>query len=138
MNFLGIDYGRKRVGLSGGDDELKLAVPLGAIRVGTLEKVGEQIAEIVKFRRIHKIIVGYPINMDDSVGAMTEEVDHFIDLLRKDLSIPVERMDERLTSENVGDVRRRSGKNRQNLRRSGAIDSAAAVLILQDYFDVLG
>jgi putative Holliday junction resolvase len=114
-----------------------LAVPFEAIRVNTLGNVGKEIAEIVKLRRIHRIIVGYPINMDDSVGAGTKEVDYFIGLLEKNISIPVERMDERLTSENVGDMRRRSGKNRQNLRRSGAIDSAAAVLILQDYFDML-
>ncbi|MDR2812220.1 MAG: Holliday junction resolvase RuvX [Puniceicoccales bacterium] len=135
MNYLGIDYGTKRLGLSVGDGELKIAVPIEAIRVTTWENVGRKIAEIVKFRQIHKIIVGYPINMNGTVGAKAKEVDCFIRLLERFVAIPMERMDERLTSENVGDLRKRSGRNRQNLRKSGAIDSAAAVLILQDYWD---
>jgi putative Holliday junction resolvase len=135
MNYLGVDYGAKRIGLSTGDDELKLAVPIEAVRVETSEEVVRKIVEIVAFRRICKIIVGYPINMNDTIGPKAREVDRFIGLLEKSVSIPVERMDERLTSENVGDMRRRSIKNRRSLRKSGAIDSAAAVLILQDYFD---
>jgi putative Holliday junction resolvase len=73
--------------------------------------------------------------MDDTIGFKAQEVDRFIRLLEKFIAIPVERIDERLTSENVGDMRRRSVKSRRSLRESGAIDSAAAVLILQDYFD---
>jgi putative Holliday junction resolvase len=137
MNYLGIDYGTKRMGLSVGDDELKFAVPIEAIRVSTEERALQRLAEVIKLRNIHKIIIGYPINMNDTIGAKAKEVDHFIDLLGRLISLPIERMDERLTSENVGDMQRRSIKNRQNLRQKGTIDSAAAVLILQDYLDML-
>jgi putative Holliday junction resolvase len=135
MNYLGIDYGTKRMGLSVGDDVLRLAVPIEAVRVRTPKDAMSRIAEIVKFRRIHKIIVGYPLNMDDTVGTKAREVERFMDLLRWEIGVPVEPVDERLSSENVGDLRRRSIKNRRSLRRNGAIDSAAAALILQDYFD---
>jgi putative Holliday junction resolvase len=135
MNYLGIDYGTKRLGLSVGDDELKFAVPIEAIHVTARENVIQKIAEIVNFRKIYKIIIGYPINMDDTIGMKAKEVDCFIHLLEQFITIPIERIDERLTSENVGDLRKRSIKNRQNLRKSGTIDSAAAVIILQDYFD---
>ncbi|MDR1590885.1 MAG: Holliday junction resolvase RuvX [Puniceicoccales bacterium] len=135
MNYLGIDYGTKRLGLSVGDDALKFVVPIDAISVTSWEKVAQKIAEIGKIRQIHKIIVGYPINMDDTIGAKAKEVDRFVALLKQFVSIPIVRSDERLTSESVGDLYRRSGKNRRKLRKSGAIDSAAAVLILQDYLD---
>ncbi|MDR0590527.1 MAG: Holliday junction resolvase RuvX [Puniceicoccales bacterium] len=136
MNYLGIDYGTKRVGLSVGDDALRLAVPIGAVRVKAPGDAVSRIREIVNFRHIHKIIVGYPLNMDDTVGVQAREVERFMDLLRREIGISVEPVDERLSSENVGDLRRRrSIKNRRSLRRKGAIDSAAAALILQDYFD---
>ncbi|MDR1303556.1 MAG: Holliday junction resolvase RuvX [Puniceicoccales bacterium] len=135
MNYLGIDYGTKRMGLSVGDDVLRLAVPIEAVRVRAPGDAVRRIAEIVNFRRIHKIIVGYPLNMDDTVGVQAREVERFMDLLRREIGVPVEPVDERLSSETVGDLRRRSIKNRRGLRRKGAIDSAAAALILQDYFD---
>jgi putative Holliday junction resolvase len=135
MNYLGIDYGTKRLGLSVGDDSLKFVVPIEAIPMTTWEKVAQKIAEIGKLRQIHKIVIGYPINMDDTIGAKAKEVDRFVAFLERFVPIPIERIDERLTSENVGDLRKRSSKNRRKLRKSGAIDSAAAVLILQDYLD---
>ncbi|MDR0418411.1 MAG: Holliday junction resolvase RuvX [Puniceicoccales bacterium] len=135
MDYLGIDYGTKRIGLSVGDSELNFVVPIKAIHVTDKDSTVQKITEIVKLRKIHKIIIGYPINMDDTIGTKAKEVDHFVHLLKKHIIIPIERMDERLTSENVYDLRKRSSKNRQKLRKSGAIDSAAAVLILQDYFD---
>jgi putative Holliday junction resolvase len=135
MNYLGIDYGTKRMGLSVGDGVLRLAVPIEAVRVRAPRDAVRRIAEIVNFRRIHKIIVGYPLNMDDTVGVQAREVERFMDLLRREIGIPVEPVDERLSSESVEDLRWRSIKNRRNLRRRGAIDSAAAALILQDYFD---
>jgi putative Holliday junction resolvase len=138
MNYLGIDYGTRRLGLSTGDDELKFAVPIEAICVKNPGNVVQQLGEIVVQRRIHKIIIGYPLHMDGRVGTRAREVDQFIASLQRSITIPIERMDERLTSKSVGDMRRRSIKNRQNLKQGGAIDSAAAVLILQDYFDVLG
>jgi putative Holliday junction resolvase len=137
MNYLGIDYGTKRLGLSVGDDALKFAVPIEAIPVTSWEKVAQKIAAIGNLRQIHKIVIGYPLNMDDTIGTKATEVDRFIHYLEQFTPIPIERIDERLTSENVGDLRRRSATNRRNLRKSGAIDSAAAVLILQDYLDQL-
>jgi putative Holliday junction resolvase len=135
MDYLGIDYGTKRIGLSVGNGELKFAVPIEAICITTWGNAAQKISEIIKFRQIHKIIIGYPINMDDTIGTKAREVDRFIRLLERLVAIPIERMDERLSSENVNDLRKRSAKNRQNLRKRGAIDSAAAALILQDYFD---
>jgi putative Holliday junction resolvase len=137
MNYLGIDYGCRRIGLSIGDDELRLAVPIKAIQVYGIKGVIEELAGVVKYRKILKIIIGYPVNMDGQVGDRAKEVDNFIGTLSEFILVPIERMDERLTSEGVEDLRWRSRKNRQELRKRGTIDSASAVLILQDYFDML-
>lgn len=143
MNLLGIDYGRKRVGLAYADTELGVAVPIGAAVGATLESRMERIAEEVRARRIDKIVVGYPFNMDGSVGATAREVDGFIDCLRARFSLPVERCDERLSSFQAEcDLRalnpRAAGKTtaaRKRYRRSGDIDSRAIALVLQDYID---
>ncbi|MDR3317673.1 MAG: Holliday junction resolvase RuvX [Puniceicoccales bacterium] len=135
MNYLGIDYGRKRIGLSVGDDELRLAVGLGAILVKDWREVMKEIVKIVESRKIDKIIVGYPINLNGHIGKAAEEVDRFIKDLNEVVGVKIERMDERLTSEGVGDMRKRSPKKRRKLRKKGEVDKVAAVLILQDYFD---
>jgi putative Holliday junction resolvase len=137
VNYLGIDYGTRRIGLSVGDDTLRFAVPIAAIKVNAFDNGIAQIATIVKLRQIQKMIVGYPLNMDGSIGPKAKEIDRFIVLLEKEIGIPAERMDERLTTAAVGDLRQRSPKNRRNMRQKGTVDSAAATLILQDYFDTL-
>lgn len=137
MNLLGIDYGTKRIGLSFSDSEVGFAFPLAAIQVTDRTKAIEEVVAVVREKRIHQIVVGYPINMDDSIGFKAKEVDQFIEDLSTRISCPIERMDERLTSEAVQDMQgHRSPGNRQNMRKKGTIDSVAATIILQDYLDI--
>ena len=136
MNFLGIDYGTKRIGLSYSDSEIGFAFPIDPLPInnGDFGPVFEKITEIITLRRIHKIIIGYPINMDDSIGEKAREVDSFISKLQQHTTVEIERFDERLTSESVQDLQKsRSASNRKKLRNKGSIDSAAATIILQDY-----
>ncbi|AWT58989.1 MAG: Putative pre-16S rRNA nuclease [Candidatus Moanabacter tarae] len=132
MNFLGIDYGERRIGLSIGD-ELGIAVPLPAAvekhEVGRLD----HISHLVEDRGITDIIVGYPINMDESAGYKAREVDQFIDKLRERFRIPIHRVDERLTTYQAEKDFSESGK--RPTRRSGKVDSRAATIILQDHLD---
>jgi len=132
LNYLGIDYGEKRVGLAFGDD-LGLAVPLDAAVEATQEKRFEHIVRVVGERRIGKIVIGYPYNMDGSVGFKAKEVDAFVVELGKLIDLPVERVDERLTSHTVETQLR--AMNRKTDRKTGEVDSRAAALILQDYLD---
>ncbi len=141
MRYLGIDYGEKRIGLAYGD-ELKLATPLpAAVKPLEVDRLAH-IAEIVVQRRIQMLVVGYPINMDGSVGFKAKEVDAFIDKLEKKFSLPVHRIDERLTSRQAaadmkaaGHKKPQSIKERQAARATGKLDSRAATLLLQDYLD---
>ena len=134
MRCLGVDYGTKRVGLAFGD-ELGVATPLPALVESDADRRLDRLAEVVRQRRILKLVIGYPYNMDGSAGFKAREVDAFIDALQARLGgdVSVERVDERLTSRAV--TAGMSMKQERKLRQSGVIDSASAALILQDYLD---
>lgn len=138
MRLLGIDYGEKRIGLAYAD-ELGLAIPLPAAVDATEEARLERIQKLVTQRRIEAIVIGYPYNMDDSVGFKAREVDAFVERMEKLVTVPVHRVDERLTThaaqaglEEAG----RKGKRDRKFRATGEVDSRAAALILQDYVDI--
>ena len=74
MRCLGIDYGEKRIGLSYGDD-LGVAVPLPALINLTPAAVVERLVGVVRERRITDLVLGHPLNMDDTVGPKAREVE---------------------------------------------------------------
>ena len=135
MRCLGIDYGEKRIGLSYGD-ELGVAVPLPAtVMLHPADRLNS-IATIILDRRITHLIVGYPYNMDDTIGFKAEEVDAFIAELETRFKLPVHRVDERLTTFQAIENLKESGKKmKRESRYSGDIDSRAATIILQDFLD---
>lgn len=141
MRYLGIDYGEKRVGLAYGD-ELGLATPLPAANESRKVERLAHIASLVQERRIDAVVIGYPLNMDGSVGFKAREVDDFIGELSKRVSIPIHKLDERLTSQQAAADMRSAGKKfshnpreRKAQRASGELDSRAAAIILQDFLD---
>jgi len=134
MNFLGIDYGEKRMGLAYGDD-LGMASPLPPILVTDDSNTLAQLENIITQRSISELVVGYPINQDGSIGFKAREVDAFIEKLKAKISLPIHRVDETLTSFEARNRLNRKGK-RRGQREDGKVDSAAAALILQDYLDV--
>lgn len=145
MNFLGIDYGEKRIGLAVGDSELRIASPIKAAIQSSLDARLAYIQQIIQERRIHEIVIGYPYNMDGSIGFKAKEVDVFVEKLIKLTDLPIHRVDERLSSrvvkqdlQSIGFFKKkRSPKAQQQYRKSGDLDSRAASLILQDFLEVL-
>ncbi len=145
MNILGIDYGHKRVGLAYADTLLGVAVPITAAVENTTEARLEKIATEIKMRRIEKIVVGYPYNMDGSIGDKAREVDKFIEELERRFGLPVDRTDERLSSFQaeqdyfaMSSKAKKSIAARKKHRRSGDIDSRACAIFLQEYIDTKG
>lgn len=141
-NFLGIDYGERRIGLSSGD-ELGFASPIPAAVEPTAEERLDHVGREIRVRRIHELIVGYPLNMDGSEGPMTDKVNKFIAVLEARFGLPVHRMDEGLSSSEAesGISNRRKGHGaaaRKAHRASGEIDSRAAAVILQDWMNTQG
>ena len=74
MNILAVDYGHKRVGLAYADSDLGVAVPIPAAVESSGEERLRHIASEIKNRKIEKIVVGYPLNMDGSRGEKAMEV----------------------------------------------------------------
>lgn len=132
MRCLGIDYGTKRIGLAQGD-EIGVATPLPALtdadEAVRWKKLGEQIRQ----RRVTDIVLGYPYNMDGTIGFKAKEVDAFAARLRAEFGLPVHLVDETLTSAEAESSIAK--KNRRGVRDSGLIDSRAACIILQDFLD---
>lgn len=132
MRFLGLDYGAKRIGLSAGD-ELGVATPLPALVEPDEARRWARLGELLKQRRIDELVVGYPYNMDGSVGFKAKEVDAFVAQLEARFGLPVQRVDETLTSYEAEATIAK--KDRRGVRDSGLVDSRAATLILQDYLN---
>ncbi len=132
-NYLGVDYGTKRIGLAWAD-ELGIALPIGAFPGVDDSSYLEKFREVVEQKKINEIIVGYPIHMDGTVGIRAKEVDIFIKTIEETFKIPVHRVDERLTSvaaeQAIG--KQSAKKKKQNL---GKIDASAAGLILHDFIE---
>ena len=134
MRCLGIDYGEKRIGLAYGDD-LGVATPLAAAVEADFEGRLWRIRELVEERGITDFVVGFPYNMDGSIGFKAREVEVFIGQLETGFSLPVHRVDERLSSRAAQDALGLRGQRERAARKSGIVDSAAAALILQDWLD---
>lgn len=133
MRILAIDYGDARTGLSICDKLEMLAVPLCVIHETGLRKLVERIAEIVKQEHVELIVVGYPKNMDSSIGGRAKKSEKLSDSLKKATQTDVVLWDERLTTvsahTSLNDTTV-NGKKRKNI-----IDSVAATIILQDYLN---
>jgi len=132
MRCLGIDYGTKRVGLAQGD-EIGVATPLPALVDADEAVRWRNLGEVIKLRRITDLVLGYPYNMDGSVGFKAKEVDAFAAKLKAAFGLPVHLIDETLTSSEAEATIAK--KDRRSVRDSGLVDSRAACLILQDYLD---
>ena len=133
MRCLGIDHGARRIGLSYGDD-LGVATPLPALIEADEGKRWNALLAMVALRRITDIVLGHPLNMDDSAGPKAKEAEAFAARLRVATGLPVHLIDERLTSYEAESTIAKS--KRRDVRASGIIDSRAATIILQDFLDL--
>jgi len=132
MRCLGIDYGTKRVGLAQGD-EIGVATPLPALTDANEAVRWKKLGDQIRQRRVTDLVLGYPYNMDGTIGFKAKEVDAFAARLRAEFGLPVHLVDETLTSAEAESSIAK--KNRRAVRDSGLIDSRAACLILQDFLD---
>src|SRR3954452_3434495 len=91
--YLGIDHGSRRIGLSFGD-ELGVATPLPAITEVDPMRRKSALADVIRARGITEIVIGHPLNMDDTAGPKAKEVEAFAATLRRDFGLPVHLIDE--------------------------------------------
>ena len=133
MRVMAVDYGTKAIGLAI-CDELQLTVrPLATIRRERRDRnrVAERIGNLVVEHEVGALVVGLPLNMDGTRGAAVERVEQFIAKLSPLITVPIVRLDERLTSREADEMLREMGiKERERRAKS---DEYAALILLQDY-----
>jgi putative Holliday junction resolvase len=133
MKIMAIDLGDVRTGLSVCDRLEFLASPAGVILETDIEKIIQKIANEVAIQKIEQVVVGYPKNMNGSIGERAEKCESFAEQLQKLIGIPVILWDERSTT-----VSAHNFLNNTNIRgkkRKNIIDEVAATIILQSYLD---
>ena len=129
MRVLGIDLGRKRIGVALGDTENKVVVGLPTL--ANNKEISAQLKEIISRENIQKLIIGLPTTMRGQSGEQAEYTRKWGEHIANILDIEIEYIDERLSSKMARDGLAAVGKEliKEN------IDQAAAVLILQGYLD---
>jgi putative Holliday junction resolvase len=133
MRYLGIDYGRRRLGLAVSDEDAILASPLPTYARRSETRDLKYLQRLVSERGVTGIVIGLPLNMNGSRGEMVEEVDGFAEQLERETGVTVDVFDERLTTQEAERVLVEADLSRK--RRRKLRDSVAAVLILQGFLD---
>ena len=136
MRIMGLDYGSKTVGVAVTDDLGLTAVSLEIIRRDSekrLRRTCARIEEIIKKRNIELIVLGLPLNMDDSEGERAAKSREFADILRRRTGLEVVMVDERLTTVEADELIKLTGNHGRD--RKEHIDSMAAAIILEDYLN---
>lgn len=136
MRVLGLDYGSKTVGVAVSD-------PLGLTAQGVetvwrkqenkLRRTLARIEEIISEYQVTEIVLGYPKNMNNTVGERAEKSLEFKEMLEKRTGLPVVMWDERLTTMAADRTLEETGVHMED--RKQYLDQVAAVFILQGYLD---
>ena len=133
MKFLAIDYGSRRTGLAVCDPSQTICSPL-AVLDSTRDLIA-QIAEFIKTENAEAVVIGLPLNMDDSEGSQAKSVRQFAEKLKAAIDIQIHFQDERLTSfaaDEKLDMTDLSPAQKKQRR-----DAVAAADILQTFLDSL-
>ncbi|MFQ4143061.1 Holliday junction resolvase RuvX [Chlorogloeopsis sp. ULAP02] len=133
ISALGLDIGRKRIGVAGCDRTGLIATGITTIERTSFERDVEQIRQLVNEREVQVLVVGLPYSMDGSLGFQARQVQKLAKQLGKVLKVPLEYVDERLTSFQAEQLL--IAENRSPSRHKALIDRKAAALILQQWLD---
>ncbi len=135
MRYLGLDLGTRTLGVSISDTTLTIANTLKTIRFSDseYEELIPEIKNIISEYEISKIVLGFPKNMNNTIGTRCEETLKFKEMLEKEFHIEVILQDERLTTVEATSYMLEADVSRK--KRKKKIDSLAANIILQTYLD---
>jgi putative holliday junction resolvase len=130
---LGLDVGSKRIGVAGCDRTGLIATGIETIERKFFSYDVEQIGRLVKEREINVLVVGLPYSMSGNLGFQARQVQKFARKVAKALNLPIEYVDERLTSYQAEQLL--IAQKISPSRNKGLIDRKAAALILQQWLD---
>ena len=133
--ILGIDYGKKRIGLAVSDPMRKIAQGIPTLANSSLAQVFTELENIISDHEINKIVIGLPITMKAEVGKAAQVTNKFVTVLKNRFELPTMVWDERLTSVLARRTMKELGKSPS--KNKNKVDEIAAILILQSYLDSL-
>ena len=131
MRIMAIDYGDAHTGIAISDPTGFMAGYTTTINAYRAEVVVEQICALVKEYGVEELVLGYPKNMDGTLGPRAEKAAAMSELLKEATSLPVVLWDERRTTIDAHQILMSSGKNAK--QRKKVVDAVAATLILEGY-----
>jgi putative Holliday junction resolvase len=129
--ILCIDYGGKRTGIAVTDPLQIIATALQTVETHMLFVF---LKNYLKQEEVERILIGHPLNLDDSPTHATPLVEAAIKRLNKEFpQLPIERVDERFTSKLAGRAMLEMGMKKKQRREKGQVDQIAAAIMLQEY-----
>src|SRR2546423_3522703 len=138
MRTLATDLGSKRLGLALSDEGGKLATPLDVLQVSSPRHAIEQILPILKRESVQRLLVGVPLNMDDTLGPAARNPIAWAKDLATRANLPLVLVDERLSSFDAEQsliIRKRSGEQITRKQKKQRLDALAAAGFLQAFLD---
>ncbi len=129
--ILAIDYGLKRTGIAVTDPMQIIATGLTTVET---QKLMPFLKEYFKKEEVEQVIIGLPLNLDDSDTDATAMVRHFIQGFRKNFPLlPIRDVDERYSSKQASRALIDMGMKKKQRQQKGIIDEVAATILLQEY-----
>ncbi len=134
--ILAVDVGSHRTGVAVSDDDRRMALPLETVESRALHEVAERLCQLVEDYEVATVVVGWPVDMSGREGKSIDRVKALLKhferrLKRRDLDIPIEKWDERMTSSAADRLLIEADVSRR--RRKDAVDQVAATKILEGY-----
>jgi putative pre-16S rRNA nuclease len=145
--ILAVDYGRVRMGLALADSEARMAQPLSTMERINRNEDMRRLRELARDYGVKQIVVGLPLRLDGLRGEMAEEAERFAQRVRKQIGVPVEMVDERLTSWEaerlleevqgrfIHEEKLTGSKRSKNAQAKVSVDAVAAAVILKEYLE---
>ena len=131
--IIGIDYGRKRVGVAVSDPLGIFASPMDTVPAA---KIIDYLKKYAETESVTRFVVGYPVNMDNTPSEAAADVDIFLKNMAKAFpSVPVTLEDERFTSVLAHRAMIDGGMKAKDRRDKSSVDKISAAIILQSYLD---
>jgi putative Holliday junction resolvase len=131
--IIGIDYGRKRVGVAVSDP---LGIFASALETVPAAKIVEYLKNYTLKEKVGRFVVGYPMNLNNKPAEAAKDVDVFLKVLKKQFpDIPVTLEDERFTSQLAMKAMIAGGVKKSDRREKGSVDKVSAAIILQTFLD---
>ena len=135
VRLIGLDLGSKRIGVAICDSKRKISTPFKTIDYKNMQYLLDQLTNIIYENNVSGIIVGFPINMDGSLGRAAQSVTDKANMISKNLRIDVALWDERMSTKGAFNISRELDIN--VTKREKKIDENAASFILQGAIDYL-